>query len=87
MPDTSITEFAQSLEGLGHSIDAACQEITRLRLQQQALLEALRVARRYLRYWHGVGLSAEEEALGWHLYQDSAEMQLINTAIVRAEGT
>lgn len=49
------------------------------------LLEALRLAVRTIRTWHGMGMGASE-AQAWELYQSSPEMRQINEAIAKGEG-
>jgi|SRR6185295_16319304 len=49
------------------------------------LLDALKIAAKAIRIWHGFGHTVDEAEL-WTLYQQSPEMQLITGAIAKAEG-
>jgi len=49
------------------------------------LLDALAVAVRTIRTWHGLGMGANE-AQAWALYQASPEMRQITAALAKTEG-
>lgn len=75
---------AIDLSGLNESVDRACETIDELRTRRRDLLEALKLAVRTIRTWHGMGMGAAETQ-AWSLYQASPEMQRINAAIAKAE--